>query len=228
MLVLVASRYDADAMSIVAGWGESGTAAMLTAEDLCQPGWSVSVPRSARGAAVIGGRIVPHGEVRGILTLRPAVFAAELQTIRPDDREYVAAELNAFLLEWLMAQSCPVLNRPTFSCLAGPNWRAEQWIHLAARLGIPVRAHSNYEGSGSSLPAEENAIEIISVGERCFGCRDAKLQSWSRRLAEAAGTELLCTRFSQVQCDLLSAHSWPRLTDPDVLAAVRERLGGKA
>jgi hypothetical protein len=40
-------------------------------------------------------------------------------------RKYVAAEFNAFLLAWLSAQSCPVLNRPTASCLSGPNWQPE-------------------------------------------------------------------------------------------------------
>jgi hypothetical protein len=224
VIVVVASCHDAHAQGIVAHWG-SGCATMLTAEDLCSPGWSVSVPRSARAAAVIGGRIVRPDQISGILTLRPWIFAPELRAIRPDDRAYVAAELNAFLIEWLMAQSCPVLNHPSLSCLAGPNWRAEQWIHAAARLSIPVRTHRRPARNDCSPRAEENTGEIISVGDRCFGCDDPRLQSWSRRLAEAAGTDLLCSRFSLAEGDLLSAHPWPRLTDPVVLAAIRERLG---
>ena len=157
------------------------------------------------GAAVIGGRIVRPDQISGILTLRPGVFAPELRAIHPDDRAYVAAELNAFLLEWLMAQSCPVLNRPSFSCLAGPNWRMEQWIHVAARLGVPVRTCRRHACNDCSPRAEEHAVEIISVGEHCFGCDDPRLQSWNRRLAEAAGTDLLCTRFSLAEGDLLSA-----------------------
>ncbi|HEY6344002.1 MAG TPA: hypothetical protein VIY49_21105 [Bryobacteraceae bacterium] len=226
MIVVVASSYDAYALSIVAHW-QSGYSTMLTAEDLCSPGWSISVPRSGRGAAVIGGRIVRPDQISGILTLRPRVFAPELRAIHPDDRAYVAAELNAFLLEWLMAQSCPVLNRPSLSCLAGPDWRVEQWIHIAGRLGVPVRTRRRHVRNDCSPRAEEPAVEIILVGERCFGCDDPRLQSWSRRLAEAAGTDLLCTRFSLPEGDLLSAHSWPRLTDPAVLAAVRARLGGE-
>jgi len=228
VIVVVASSYDAHARSIVAHW-ESGGAAMLRAEDLCRPGWSVSVPRTGRGAAVIGGRIVKLDQISGILTLRPGIFAPELRAIRADDRAYVAAELTAFLLEWLMAmaQSCPVLNRPSLSCLAGPNWRLEQWIHAAARLGVPVRTRCRQVRKDCSPHTEEQAIEIISVGERCFGCDDSRSQSWTRRLAAAAGTDLLCTRFSLTDGELLSAHPWPRLTDPDVLAAVRERLGSE-
>jgi hypothetical protein len=123
-----------------------------------------------------------------------------------------------------MAQSCPVLNRPSLSCLAGPNWRAEQWIHAAARLGIPVRTHRRLVGDDWSPGTEEDAVELISVCARCFGCGDPTLQSWSRRLAEATGTDLMCTRFSRVDQVLLSAHPWPRITNPAVLAAVRERL----
>jgi hypothetical protein len=222
VIVVVASCYDAHAQSIVAHW--ESYAMMLTAEDLCKAGWSVSVPRNRRGAAVIGGRTVRPNQISGILTLRPGVLAPELRTIHPDDRAYVAAELNAFLLEWLMAQSCPVLNRPSLSCLAGPNWRAEQWIHAAARLGIPVRTHRRPGCNDCSPGAEEDAVELISVCERCFGCDDPTLQSWSRRLAETVGTDLLCTRFSRADQVLLSAHPWPRLTDPAVLAAIRERL----
>jgi hypothetical protein len=226
VIVVVASCYDAYARSIVAHW-EPGCATMLTAEDLCRPGWSVSVPRSGGGAAVIGGRIVRPNQISGILTLRPRIFAPELRAIHPDDRAYIAAELNAFLLEWLMRRSCPVLNRPSLSCLAGPNWRAEQWIHAAARLGVPVRTHRRHARNDCSQRAEEHAVEIISVYGRCFGSDDPRLRSWNRRLAEAARTDLLCTRFSLAEGDLLSAHSWPRLTDPAVLAAIRERLGGE-
>lgn len=226
MIVVVASSYDAHAHSIVAHW-PSGCATMLTAEDLCRPGWCVSVPRSGGGAAVIGGRIVRPHQISGMLTLRPAIFATELRAIHPDDRAYVAAELNAFLLEWLMAQSCRVLNRPTLSCLAGPNWRVEQWIYVAARLGVPVRTRRRHVRKDCSPRPEEPAVEIISVGERCFGYEDPRLQSWSRQLGKAAGTDLLCTRFSLAEGDLLSVHSWPRLTDPAVLAAVCERLGGE-
>ena len=176
---------------------------------------------------MIGGRTVRPDQISGILTLRPGIFAPELRAIHASDREYVATELNAFLLEWLMAQSCPVLNRPSLSCLAGPNWRVEQWINAAAQLGVPVRTHRRHVGNDLETHENDQAIELISVGERCFGCDDDRLQSWSRRLGEASATDLLCTRFSLSGGELLSAHPWPRLTDAAVLAAVRERLGGK-
>jgi len=158
MIVVVASTYDVRAQRIVAHWGSHG-ATMLTAEDLCMPGWSLTVPKLIEPTAVIGGRTVPAAEIRGILTLRPCIFPEELQGFHSSDRKYVAAELNAFLLAWLSAQSCPVLNRPTACSLAGPNWRAEQWAHAAAGLGIPAR-------SRRSLPNRDGAIVECDCGWR--------------------------------------------------------------
>ncbi len=67
---------------------------------------------------------------------------------------YVSAEMTAFLLSWLSGLDCPILNRPTPNCLSGPGWRQEQWIHLAARLGIPVDPVQRYAKLG-----EEPSIE---------------------------------------------------------------------
>ncbi len=222
MIVVVASSHDTRARNIVAHWG-SQCAAMLTAEDLSRPGWSFSAPRTSGGVAVIGGERVRCSEISGILTLRPCIFQGELADIHADDRAYVAAEMNAFLLAWLAAQSCPVLNRPSAWCLAGPNWRPEQWTQAAARVGIPVHTRRRHvPGAGS---ASEDAIaEVIAVGERTFGFDDLIFAGWARRLARAAGVALLCARFSQEDRRFLSAHPWPAFRDDGALAAVRELL----
>jgi hypothetical protein len=223
VLVVVASSYDAQAKSIVARWGTSG-AALLSAEDLCSPGWAVSVPHSRGDRAVIGGKVVKPGDISGILTLRPAVFAPELRGIHVDDRPYVAAELNALLTQWLMAQRCPILNRPSLSCLAGPGWRRGQWIHAAARLGIPVRTLHTRVPQRAQAEQQEPTVDVLSVGTRCFWTEDRQLISWHLRLAQAARTGLLSTRFSASNGEMLSAHSWPLLNDPEVLDAIRGQL----
>jgi hypothetical protein len=222
VIVVVASCHDVRAQNILAQWGPQ-RARMLTVEDMCISGWSLSVPSTDCGTSVIGGQIVRPADINGILTLRPCIFPQELQTIRSDDRAYVAAELTAFLLVWLTAQSCPVLNRPTASCLAGPNWQPEQWTQAAAALGIPVRA-SRRRVPGGAAPNEEETIEIIAAGERCVGSDDPTLKTWTRQLAREAGVELLSARFSRRNSCFLSAHPWPALTDSAILAAVRERL----
>ncbi|MFL6417325.1 MAG: hypothetical protein ACJ74Y_16845 [Bryobacteraceae bacterium] len=221
MIVVVGSAYDVRARRIVEHWGQRS--AMLTQEDLCMPGWRLTIPPRLPLTAVVGGRIVPSADIQGILVLRPCIFPEELQNIHRDHRKYVAAELNAFLLAWLAAQSCPVLNRPTACCLGGPNWRAEQWTRAAMRLGIPAHTRRSVPNGTTSADTEES-LELITVGERCFGCNDSSLKESALKLARAAGVELLSVRFSRDQRRFLSANAWPSLLDAAVLDAVRERL----
>jgi len=222
MIVVVASAYDTRALRIVNHWG-SQNAAILSAEDLCKPGWVLQVPRNHGMTAVVGGKTIPSAEIRGILTLRPCIFAEELQNIAPVHRAYVASELNAFVLAWLSAQSCPVLNPPTASSLAGPNWRPAQWALTAARLGIPIQIPPRAPGDGSP-PDNCEGLEVTTVAERSFGCDDAVLIERTAKLAQAAGVDLLSTRFSAAGGAFLSASAWPSLTDPAILDAVHQRL----
>lgn len=223
MIVVVASSHDARAQNIAAHWGPR-CAALLTAEDLCKPGWTLPLPGTEAGASVIGGKIVPASDINGVLTLRPRIFPQELQSIRAADRPYVAAELNAFLQVWLTVQTCPVLNRPTASCLAGPNWRPEQWTYAAAAIGIPVRTHRRSVPANGDAIEDESGIEIVAVGGRLFGCDDATLKAQTLQLARKAGVELLSARFSRKNGCFLSAHAWPDLSNLAILAAVCERL----
>ena len=75
-------------------------------------------------------------ELQAVVTRRPAVVAEELAWIDPADRSYVAAEANAFLVAWLDAIPCRVVNRPTATSLAGPSWGPLQWAAAAGRAGV--------------------------------------------------------------------------------------------
>ena len=138
-------------------------------------------------------------------------------------RKYVAAELNAFLLAWLSAQSCPVLNRPTASCLSGPNWQPEQWVQLAAGLGIPAQTHRSIPVRSYGSPSGDT-VEVISVGECCFGTDDPTLRCRTLKLAHAAKVDLLSIRYSAEDGRFIVANIWPPLKDPAVLEAVFRRL----
>ena len=223
MIVVVASIHDVRALRIATHWGSQ--CAILSAEDLCMPGWVFRVPAEPPMKAVIGGRAINTEQIRGILTLRPCIFPEELLNIQPVHRKYVASELNAFLLAWLTAQSCPVLNRPTACCLAGPNWRPEQWTQAAARLGIPAQTRRHVP-SETPVPDAEKTLEVIAVGGQCFGCGDSILRERTLKLAQAAAVDLLSVRFSVDRTRFVSASVWPCLADPAVLEAVRQKLEG--
>lgn len=177
--------------------------------------------------AVVSGQRIDAGEISGILTLRPCIYPVELQHIRPSDRDYVASEINAFLLAWLTSQSCRVVNRPTPLCLAGPNWAPIQWTHAAAKVGIPVQSMWHHVPEMGESKIQDRIEEVVTVGQHCFGYSDSVFQTWTLRLAQATGVDLLCCRFSLERRCLVSAHTWPDLRDPDLLAILFDQLEGR-
>lgn len=198
MLVVIASDQDEVARSLVARWEARG-ACLLTPADLSIAGWrhySSALPRST---AAVGGRAIDVREIDGVLTRLPCVTEYDLPHINPTERPYIAAEMSAFLLAWLSSLGCPVINRATPMGLSGPNWRREQWAHCAARIGIPVvpvwRAVRSPASTPPGLPAFAS-ISVTVVGDRCFGAPNAEVESRARRVARAAGVEILEAEFS--------------------------------
>ncbi|MHB8520532.1 MAG: hypothetical protein ACYDH9_07225 [Limisphaerales bacterium] len=228
MLVVLASSHDASAREIVERW-EPGSAALLSCEDLSTPGWRY-FPRNLEGSqAVVGGQVIPLTNIDGVLTRRPAVLVPELLQIATADREYAAAEMNAFLIAFLSALPCRVLNRPTPDCLSGPNWRPEQWTHAATRLNIPASpAHRRvpFCPEDACESSREPFVEVIVVGERWFGPVDEPLGRQAQQLACAAGTQLLGVWFSgpRAGASFVGANLWPDLSRDEVSDAVRDYL----
>jgi hypothetical protein len=222
MIVVLASRHDQACGRLVAGW--AGHASLLTCQDLSVRGWRYST-RAEADAAVLGGRLTRARAIEGVLTRLPNVDQSELGNIIPGDRGYVAAEMTAFLAAWLSDLRCPVLNRPTATCLMGPYWRRERWVLTAARLGIPVVTACR------SVPAATHdgrpdvrcgSTTLHVVGQRCVGSADGSLCRWALALAEAAGVGMLRARFSVAESGpaLLDADYWVDIADPDVSAAI--------
>jgi hypothetical protein len=236
MLVIVASRHDATARDLATRWAPL-PAAVLTCEDLSTTGWRHHLGYPHDCTAVVAGRVIQCEQITGVLTWRPCILEQELEHIVPADRQYVAAEMNAFLVSWLSSLPCPVLNPPTALCLSGPNWRPEQWIMAAAREHIPVRAC--YRRVASSNPngqqvapvhdqrAKDAIIDITVVGERCFGTDDPYITGYAKRMARAARAPLLGARFGLAEESgpyFQAATLWPNLDTPGVADAIRDYL----
>ncbi len=228
MLLVVAGRQDRQARDLVERWSGSG-AGLLTCEDLSVAGWRYLLSDPENSTLVIGGRSIAAEEISGVLTRLAYVSERELVRIAREDRRYVAAEMTAFLRSWLSSLECPVLNRPVPTSLSGPGWCHEQWIHAAARLGIPVRPVRRRIAFPAGAPEDEPVppdITVTVVGERCLGPVD--LAGRARRLARAARVELLCVRFGETGDgpELLGADAWPDASSPEVAGAILEYLSG--
>jgi hypothetical protein len=234
VLVVVASSQDSVAAAVAARWAAGG-AAVLTCRDLSVSGWCYRPGDGAGSIAVVAGRRVRAAEIEGVLMRLPGVGPHDLPHIVASDREYVAEEMSAFLTSWLSDLPCPMLNRPTPTCLAGPGWPWEQWVLVAAGLGLPVRPvrrrHTPRDrittpagAAPTGLP--DDALTVTVVGRRCFGADDDHLAMHARRLAKAAGVDLLAVHFDRHAADarLLGADLWPDVSQPEIADTVAAYL----
>ena len=215
MLAVLASKLDPAARDLVAAWS-SADAALLSAEDLCSEGWLFHVAEPGAGMAVVEGRRVPVGEIEAVLTRRPAVVAEELVWIDPADRGYVAAEANAFLVAWLTALSCPVVNRATPTSLCGPAWGPPHWAAAAARAGVRWGAAD-----------DDGSHDVVVAGELSVGARTLAEAEASLALAREAGVDLLGVRFAGEHA--VAATPLPSLEDDEIrVPLLAHLLGGRA
>jgi hypothetical protein len=229
MLVVVGSRHDPGAGAIVREW-ERWDAALLSCEDLSAPGWRLYSDEHEESRAVVGGKIVRERDIRGVLVRRPCVLQQELNYIAPADREFVAAEMNAFLVAWLTRLECRVLNRPRGTALCGPGWRPQQWALAAARIGMQP-ASIQWKTPPRSKPARGRdsvpaPLEIVVVGDRCFGNASEGEATDARRLAAAAGVGLLGVWLAPAKrgSRFIAATPLPGLSNAGVADAICEYL----
>lgn len=205
VLVLLSHRWDATAQRLAEKWRPFGVRRM-TPEDLSFPGWRLRVGgEGGEAMAVCAGSVLPVNQIAGVYSRMSRVYHDDIPHIVPEDRDYVADEMNAFLVAWLAAMHCPVLNRPEANSLSGPLWRQEQWLHAAARLGIPVVLLSRSVGHGEAGADDvahsaegmrtDRAVYVTVVGERIIGDGDDRLHGYARRLAHEVGVDLLTARF---------------------------------
>ena len=228
MIVVVADRWDATAGTFASRWAAHNVR-VLTCQDLSVVGWRQRLSVMDGCMAVVDRELVPQKEITGVLTRLPCVVEEQLLDIAPEDRPYVAAEMTAFLLFWLSSLKCPVLNRPTPTCLSGTYWRLERWMRVAAQAGIPVqpiRRRAALPGSNSEEEIGPAPVIVTVVGKRSFGEADQGLQRQARCLADLAEVDLLAVRFSSPEygARFVNADISPDLSDDRIGDAVLEYL----
>jgi len=228
VLVVVARRSDQRARDLAKRWAPYG-GAVLTCEDLSVAGWRQLLGDPEASKVVIEGQVVEAREITGVLTLLPYVTESELVRIARENRPYVAAEMTAFLHFWLSSLQCPVLNRPTPVCLTGPGWRREQWVYVAAQLGIPVQTVAWHLDHEVGVPEKEESsapdMTVTIVGSSCLGSAEGTFVSHVRRLASAARVEMLAGYFRETETGfrLYNADSSrANISSPEVADAILE------
>lgn len=225
MLVIVASQHDIVAQTLADRW-QTHAASLLTPNDLSEPGWHFEPGHAADSVAVVSGQRVAARNIQGILTRLPWIGPDELAGIRRIDRDYVAAEMNAFLLAWLAALDCPVLNPPSTACLAGPAWQPAWWLHAAAKAGMSI-VPAQVGTMASALSADFlTAATATVIGDRCLGDLHPSLIETALGLARTTDTPLLRVHFDAptAAAHLVSADPWPDIGQPAVADALLDHF----
>lgn len=190
MLLIVASALDDDAGALAGHLAEHAVdVALATPRDLSRRGWRWRIGRPQDARAATGNRVISADELDAVVALLPWVSAWELGHIVPDDREYVASEMSAFLLSWLSSLDCPVLDRPTASLLTGLGHGPHAWAAAAAHAGVGADPRAD----------DEAATEVTVLGGRVVGSDlPTAIRSAALEVAAAAGSELVTLRFRDV------------------------------
>lgn len=225
MILILASSRDLPARALVESW-RAHDARLVTPTDLSRPGWRHHLGEPGPQIAVASGERIPGSAIRGVVTRLPGILPEELPHVAEQDREYVAAEMNAFLIAWLTQLSCPVINRPTTRSLMGASHGAEGWLALAARAGLRLPWTRRAYPSSTEDAWPRDAFTVSVLGDRCFGAADPALAEQACRLAAAADVELLAVMFSHAGADatFLGAHPWADVSHPELAAALLARL----
>jgi hypothetical protein len=231
VIVIIASQNDEPARLLTARWEANG-ARLLTPKDLSIPGWRYKPHPGRDYTAIVTKRLVTGTEITGVFTRLSWVLDQDVPHVVSHDRAYVATEMTAFLSSWLSGLQCPVINRPTPTCLIGPAWRQEQWVHAAARLGIPVCSVRRNTRHRENVSAGEPPLAVCSVtvvAGRCFGASDSLIQGYAQRLVAAAGVDLVAAHFARVEgaYKFAGADLWPDVTVPAIADAILDYLLGR-
>ena len=228
MLIVFASEQDQTARGFVRRWTRVGVA-LMTPSDLARPGWCCISSDPAHSQCVAEGVSCPSSAIRGVLIRSPYIFPSDLPMIVPAERNFVASEMNAFLIYWLNSLDVPVLNRPTPRSLCGPGWYPEHWTIQAANLGFNVPTIEQSVRLTHIQPSawaqhSGPSVDITIVGETCLGSATAKLVGRARALARAAGVDFVRFRFDTADADacFLAADLFPPLDDVAIEGAVLE------
>jgi hypothetical protein len=197
MRLVLANAGDEIARSMAAALGSATWC--VTPRELSRAGWIHDPTGNGDDVIVIGGERMPARAVSAVITRLAAVLRSDLPHIVEDDRDYVAAEMTAFLLSFLIKLPCPVINTPSAGSLMGPSWSALRW-----------RAAATQAGFAPALDPQARGELVVVVGERAVGAASPRTERSALALARTANVQLLGLRVVEADGDpqLVGVEPW--------------------
>jgi hypothetical protein len=161
-LILVISNLANEAANELVRMFPTGAASLVTASDFNQSfKATISVGNFSASAITLGGTRITAGKIRGVISTIPCFLPQEFYYIDPADRDYVCAEMSAFLIYFLSELSCKKLNPPSARTLSGIGMHRVEWLKTANGCGVPIwPVHMK---NGASLPVgDTQGLEHVS------------------------------------------------------------------
>jgi hypothetical protein len=155
------------------------------------------------------GTTITDENLTGVLNRLDGPPAAAWMYAAPAERDYAMAELHAFTLSWLSGLRCPVRNRPTATCLAGPAphpWHAATAARRAGLAVPPLRLDTSMPtGDGLAWDSYRAAAAAAGVGGRPVQlvCLDGEPVTPFRLPAELPDRIRQFTRLIDADTDLI-------------------------
>ncbi len=206
MILVFARAGDANARALLANWTASAVQ-LVVPQDVMRPGWSLALNSGEPMTFATRGHAVDAAGVRGIVTLFAAIVPADCIGIRAEDRDYAAAEAQAFLLAWLHCQRAPKLNPPSLRALNGDPGHPLLWRSYAQSAGL----HTTFDES-----SPRSVVTVI--GRHVLGSDDIDVIEAARSFSKAVGLPLLGIEFAATRRGI----AFVRATcTPDVRASAR-------
>lgn len=172
------------------------------------------------------GNTIKTDDISGVLTTVPGFLPVEFYQVTPADREYICAEINAFLLYFLSALPCKKMNPPNRKSLSGIGIEKLEWIKLADRLKIPLAPFTVKNGKYELQPLikERKVFPCTLIGNRIMEEETAEsVQHSVRKLAERLSLSYISCYFSMENHDnfqLVDINSIPDISKPHYRKAI--------
>jgi hypothetical protein len=197
MIIVIASIYDIRAKQFVDNYLAVGDIKLLTAIDFACIGWN-----SGFGNVIIDETFCiqrqkyNENEITSIINFLPAITQNELPFINEDDREYVAQEMNAFLLAWLYKLNKKVINQPTASSLIGIQYRPVTWLLKISEFGFTVKK-SYFDTMTQNIQFVNSNSKIYIIGKDIFGTKDNNMRTKLKKFVQKYNIPLVTIEYEQ-------------------------------
>lgn len=213
MIIVLGSRFDPAARQML---DQIPGSSLCSAEDLTRPGWSWGFGGVRPGRWVVDGVVVDDEAVTGVFVRRSGIFADELLSTHPDDRDYLAAEASAFLAFVLARTRAVVVNPVRDGAMGEEAIRLEQWLPIANDVGLVPATLEISSTPNQIFTASDRIVEV--VGEQVFSDFDSPLGPLL--IALAARLDLPFATFVMDSDDRLRTLSSMSVPGPAALPAV--------